>query len=154
MKLIRYFLLIFTIVPFSVNAQRIETEFFSIDLPEELHVENDNLRRIIASGPSMKPFVVIEYGKGITEQYQSISEDTSEMLEELGYELLESNCGTDCVSLTGNAVEEIDEGSIFVYIYMAKSKKISFVIVIGSPTAIDSGKLEITNIANQILLGK
>ena len=150
----RFILLLLAIFPLLASAQNVETEHFLIHLPDELKVQNDNLRRILAFGPNQMPFVSIEYGAGIAEQFGRISEEINQKLVGFDSELVQGECGVDCISMTGATVVNTDEDDIYLHYYLAKSKTINFVISIASTTQIEGGELDVSNIAIQMLSGK
>ncbi|MCQ8818914.1 hypothetical protein NQT65_01655 [Pseudoalteromonas agarivorans] len=150
----RFIILVLALFPLFTNAQNVKTEHFLIQLPDELKVQNDNLRRILAFGPNQMPFVSIEYGTGIAEQFERISEEINQKLVEFDSELVQGECGVGCISMTGAAVANTDEDDIYLYYYLAKSKTINFVISVASTTQIEGGELDVINIAKQMLSGK
>lgn len=150
----RFLILLLALFPLFSNAQKVETEHFLINLPDGLKVQNDNLRRILAFGPNQIPFVVIEYGAGIGEQFEGISDEVNQKLISLNSELIKGQCGEGCLSMTGSARASTDENDIYLYYFLVKSEAINFVISVASTTQVENGALDVSNIAKQMLSGK
>jgi hypothetical protein len=150
-RVMRFFFLFFVFLPLLANAQKVETKSFTIQLPDELKVQNDNLRRVLAFGPNMMPFVSIEYGEKIGEQFDIISKEVSQKLLSLDSELTQVDCGNDCLGKMGSAISNSDGNTFYVYYYLVKSEKINFIVSVASPILIEKGQLEVNNIAKQLL---
>ena len=86
--------------------------------------------------------------------YYSTYEKQEVAMETKNKELVQGECGVDCISMTGAAVVNTDEDDIYLHYYLAKSKTINFVISIASTTQIEGGELDVSNIAIQMLSGK
>ncbi|MEL0639536.1 hypothetical protein V6260_02820 [Pseudoalteromonas aliena] len=136
--------------PFSV-AQEVKTESFTINLPDKLKVQTDKVRRILAFGPKHNPFISIEFGKGVNEQYSDIALRVKDTLASMGGRLSPKSCGDGCEAMYGKAQVKNEGLTLYSYFYLVKSNKQSFIISVASQTKIESGELEVTNIAKQIL---
>jgi hypothetical protein len=136
--------------PLSI-AQKVKTESFTINLPDKLKVQTDKIRRILAFGQKRNPFINIEFGKGVNEQYSEIVSRVNDTLAPMGGSLSPKSCGDGCEAMYGKAQVINDGLTLYSYFYLVKSNKQSFIISVASQTIIESGELEVTNIAKQIL---
>jgi hypothetical protein len=147
----RYILLLLILISTQSNAQLVETKSFSITLPDELTVQTDKVSRILAFDKERNPFVNIEFGNGVYEQYSEIVSRVNETLVTMGSVLSPKECGDGCESMYAQAKVEKEHLTFYFYFYVVKSTKHSFIISIASQSAINSGDIEITGIAKQIL---
>jgi hypothetical protein len=132
-------------------AQEVNTESFTISLPDELKIETDRVRRILAFGKNRTPFITIEFGNGIREQYLDIASRANETLARMNAALSKKECGTDCEAMYAEGRIKNESLTVYSYVYLVKSKMQSFIITIVSQEPINSGELEVTNIGQQIL---
>jgi hypothetical protein len=132
-------------------AQEVKTESFTISLPDNLKVQTDKVRRILAFGKDRNPFINIEFGNGIKEQYLDIVSRVNETLVPMGATLSKKECGAGCEGMFAEAQVKNKDLILYSYFYVVKSEHQSFIITVASQKAINSGELEITNIAKKIL---
>ena len=132
-------------------AQEVKTESFTISLPDELKVETDRVRRILAFGKNKNPFINIEFGNGIREQYLDIVSRVNETLARMNSTLSKKDCGADCEAMYAEGQIKNESLTVYSYFYLVKAKTQSFIITIVSQEPINSGELEATNIGQQIL---
>ena len=147
----RFILVLLIFLSSQSIAQEVKTESFTINLPDDLKVETDNVRRILAFGKDRNPFINIEFGKGVKEQYLDIVSRLNETLLPMGATLSKKECGSGCEGMFAQAQVKNKDLTFYSYFYVVKSEQQSFIITVASQEAINSGELEITNIAKQIL---
>jgi hypothetical protein len=147
----RHILLLLIFISTLSSAQLVETKSFSITLPDELTIQTDKVRRILAFGKQRNPFINIEFGNGVYEQYSEIVSRVNETLATMGSVLSPKECGDGCEGMYAQAKVKNEDLTLYSYFYVVKSTKHSFVISIASQSPINSSDIEITSIAKQIL---
>lgn len=133
-------------------AKEVKTEAFTINLPDELTIQTDKIRRVLAFGKNNNPFISIEFGNGIKEQYFDIVANVNGILARMGSVLSPRKCGDDCEAMyaKGSIIND-SSTTYYAYFYIVKSSKQNFIISASSQEPLNSGELEVINIAKQIL---
>ncbi|KPZ53402.1 MULTISPECIES: hypothetical protein [unclassified Pseudoalteromonas] len=147
----RFILAFLLLVPFASLAQNVKTDSFVISLPDNLTVQTDKVRRILAFGKKRNPFINIEFGYLVGEQFSEIVDSVNETLKPMKSVLSEVDCGSGCVGFSAESVSKQGDISLYSYFYLVKSKRQNFIIAMGAPEPITDENLKAANIAKQIL---
>ncbi|CAI3798962.1 hypothetical protein [Rheinheimera sp. MM224] len=147
----RRILILLLLFPVSVMAQKVKTDMFTIELPDHLQIQTNKVNRVLAFGKSNSPFINIEFGQGVKEQYSQIVDRVNETIKPMGSQLSAVKCGENCEAMYAEAQTEIENTVAYSYFYLVKSKHHSFIISVASKEPILDGELQAKIIGNKIL---
>lgn len=150
----KHLLILILLLPTLSSAGDVETKYFSLTLPDNFHVETDKSSRLLAFGgnsPRDLPFLSIEFGPRVTEQFSDILLRINQSLSGSGKSLEKIDCKGNCEAHYVEATQEMNEQSLTQIHYAVKSDKISFIISYGTQN--NSEKQFVLNIGEQILNG-
>lgn len=144
----KYILIFITLISISAYAKEWKTDSFTINLPDSLIVETDTNRRLLAfskNGPSLPPFLSIEFGEKF-----SVKEIKNRINESINDKMKKEECKPKCEAYFYESSQKVNDQIIFIYHYLVATKSLSFVISYIDNSSLEEGRNFIKQLGQQI----
>lgn len=143
------------LMPSLVLAGSVETKYFKLNLPDNYQAETNKRSKLIAFGgksPRDLPFLDIEFGPRLTEQFPQVISRLNKSIISEGKSLEKIDCAADnCEAYYVEFSQNLNGRPVTRIHYAVKSEQLSFIISLG--TTQENGKEFVLDLGTQVMNG-